>query len=83
MNDEELDGALEAAEQQPEISGATPGDGDPRVDYYQGADGDWYWRRWRSSDEVADGAEGYSSENAVIEAARRENPGLPLRKVEA
>lgn len=58
-----------------------PGDGDPRVDYYEGRDGLWYWRRWRSSDEVADGAEGYSSEEGVIEAATRENPGLPLRKV--
>jgi uncharacterized protein YegP (UPF0339 family) len=51
------------------------------VEIYRRRDGDYGWRRKSANDNItATSGEGYSTEGGAERAAKRENPGLPIRK---
>lgn len=49
-----------------------------RVEVYRDDAGEWRWRRWRSSDIVADSAEGYVARAHCIAMAAELNQGVPI-----
>lgn len=53
-----------------------------RVRVWKAEDG-WRWQRWSSSDMVAESGEAYPNKSEAVQAAERENPGLPIEVVDA
>jgi hypothetical protein len=55
----------------------------PTIEFYEGLNGRWYWRRRAANGKLTSGARGgaangYSRRDTCRAAARRDNPGLPL-----
>jgi hypothetical protein len=53
----------------------------PRAQVYKRRDGEWGWRRYSANNNItAASDEGYQGPAAAEQAARRENPGLPVER---